>query len=129
MRGFTLVEILVVLALAALLAATALPAYRGQTQRVARLDAVESLTRIQMAQERYRAANGWYANQLASLGVSGRSPQGLYAIAIVPLGAEAYVARAEALGAQAGDQECGTLTLEVSQGFARNGPSARCWNR
>lgn len=129
MRGFTLVEVVVVLALAALLVGAALPSYRGHVQRAARLDAVEALTRLQAAQERHRATHGWYASDLAALGASGQSMQGLYALAISSRGAESYVARAEARGSQAGDRECSELTVEVAQGFARTGPNARCWNR
>jgi type IV pilus assembly protein PilE len=129
MRGFTLVEVLVVLALVALLAGAALPAYRGQIHRAARADAVESLTRLQIAQERFRAAHGWYASRLALVGAGETSPQGHYRIALEPLGAEAYLARAEASGAQARDRECAVITLSVNQGFAQTGPDARCWNR
>lgn len=129
MRGLTLVEVLVVLVLVALLAGAALPGYQGHLQRAARIDAVEALTRLQAAQERHRMAHGWYANQLSVLGISARSTQGRYAIALAPLGAERYQARAEAVGAQAADGECSLLTLDVDQGFAREGPSARCWNR
>ena len=129
MRGLTLVEVLVVLVLAALLAGAALPSYQGQLRRAARADAVDALTRLQAAQERHRAAHGWYANQLSALGFAATSMQGRYAIALAPLGAERYQARAEARGAQSADGECAQLTLDVDQGFARQGPSARCWNR
>ena len=128
-RGFTLVEVLVVLALAALVVAAALPSYRAQLQRAGRADAVEALVRLQAAQERYRAAHGWYAPQLAALGASPRSSQGHYEIALERQGAEAYLARAEALGAQAGDHDCAVITLAVREGFTRAGPDARCWNR
>lgn len=129
MRGFTLIEITVVLALVALLAGVALPGYRTHLQRAGRADAVEALTRLQAAQERHRAGAGWYASELPALGLVATSPQGRYAIALVPGDAESYFARAEARGAQSDDRDCVVLTLEVTQGVARSGPSARCWNR
>lgn len=129
MRGFTLVELMVVLALTALLAGAALPSYRDQWLRAGRADAVQALVTLQGAQERYRAGQGWYANQLSALGASTLSMQGRYAITLVSRGAESYQARAEARGAQAGDGDCAVLTLDVSEGFAQLGPSASCWNR
>lgn len=128
-RGFTLVELLVVLALAALLAGAAVPGYRAHLQRGARADAVDALTRLQGAQERFRSAHGLYAAQLAPLALSERSPQGRYRIALAPTGPEAYRATATSQGAGAEDGECAQLTLEVNAGFATPGPHARCWNR
>lgn len=128
-RGHTLPELLVVMALAGLLVAASWPSYRSYLLRAARADAVDALTRVQMAQERYRSANGWYAAQLPLLGLAPSSPQGRYTIALAPQGGEHYVARAEAQGAQSGDRECAVITLVVEQGFARTGPDARCWNR
>ena len=56
--GFTLIECTMVCAVAAVLAGLAFPSYRQQQLRMARLDAVDALTRLQAAQERYRAATG-----------------------------------------------------------------------
>jgi len=128
-RGFTLIELLVVLATTALLLGVALPSYRSELQRAGRADAVHALTALQAAQERFRAAHGLYADQLAALALPARSVQGRYRIALETVGVEAYRARATALGAQSADSACPVLTLEVDAGFARSGPDARCWNR
>jgi type IV pilus assembly protein PilE len=82
MRGFTLVEVTVALALAALLAGTALPAYRGHVQPAGRLGAVDALTPLQPAQDRHRAAQGGHANGVEALDRAracdpeGRRPRG-----------------------------------------------------
>lgn len=129
-RGFTLIEISIVLAVSAVLAALALPSYRSHALRMARLDAVQALTRLQMAQEQHRALNGLYASDLTALrGVTATSLQGRYALVLEATGPESYRASANALGPQAADRDCGALTLEVAQGFARAGPSTQCWNR
>ncbi len=131
-RGFTLVELCMATAVAAVLAAVALPAYRSQQLQAGRVDAVAALTRLQQAQEQHRSAHGLYAGQLGALrGVGAVSPQGRYSVALALTGAEAYRATATARpdGPQAGDHACAALTLDVVQGFAQTGPTARCWQR
>ena len=129
-RGFTLLELLVAMALAALLVTLGLRSQQGQSLRSGRLDAVEALSRLQQAQEQHRSAHGLYASDLAALvGTAAASPQGRYAIALDRFGGEAYRATAMAQGAQARDAACATLTLEVRQGFAQTGPDAGCWLR
>ena len=128
--GFTLVECATVCAVVAVLATLAWPSYRGHDFRAGRLDAVEALTRVQQAQEQHRSAHGLYAAELAALlGMSARSPQGRYAISLALDGPEAYRATASALGVQAQDPGCATLTLQVKQGFAQTGPHTACWHR
>jgi type IV pilus assembly protein PilE len=115
---------------AAVLAAVALPSFRGHELRMARLDAVQALMRLQAAQEQHRSLHGLYTGDLAALrGVAPRSMQQRYTLALTLIGPDAYLASANAQGVQAGDRDCRALTLEVTQGFARAGPSASCWNR
>lgn len=128
--GFTLVECVIVCAIVAVVASLALPGLRGQDLRAGRTDAVDALTRVQAAQEQYRAAHGLYAAEFSALlGTAPTSRQGRYALSITLTGPEAYVAAAQAQGAQAHDKGCATLTLEVRQGFAQAGPQAACWLR
>lgn len=117
-------------AIAALLAAAAMPSMRGDALRAARWDGVQALTLLQTAQERYRSAHGVYASELTALtDVALVSEQGRYALRLDSQGPEAYTATAQARGAQARDTPCAALTLQVRQGFARPGPSPQCWNR
>jgi type IV pilus assembly protein PilE len=129
-RGFTLVECAVACAIVALLTMVALPSFRGQTLRTSRLDAVHALTRLQMAQEQYRAAHGLYATELGALrGVMPVSDQGRYTLTVALTGPESYRATAQARGAQSHDTPCPALTLDVAGGWAQPGPTAQCWNR
>jgi type IV pilus assembly protein PilE len=126
----TLVECAIVCALVALLAAVSLPLLRTPGLRIARLDAVQALMRLQAAQEQHRALHGLYAADLQPLrGVAERSPQGLYRLSLASTGPDAYRASAEAQGAQARDADCAKLTLDVHLGFAQEGPTPSCWNR
>jgi len=130
LAGFTLVESLIVLAVVAILATMAWPSLRSHDFRTGRLDAVEALTRVQLEQEKYRSAHGLYAGDLRALqGTSAKSPQGRYAIRLALIGSEAYLATANALGPQAQDPGCATLTLQVKLGFAQTGPHPGCWHR
>jgi type IV pilus assembly protein PilE len=124
------VECAVTCAVAVLLAALAAPAFRGETLRAARLDAVQALTRLQLAQEEYRSRTGLYAADLAALrGVGTASAQGRYTLSLQPQGPEAFMATATPRGAQARDTPCPALTLTVSQGWATFGPTPQCWHR
>ncbi len=131
-RGFTLVELCVVLALAGLMVAVAWPSYQSQLQRGRRADAVAALMRVQIAQESHHAHHGLYATQLnvlkgAAAHVSG---QGLYDIELSG-GGDRYEARARARAgsAAASDSTCAVLHLQVRDGLTEYAPSARCWNR
>lgn len=130
--GFTLIELAMVLAVAALLVTLALPAFTAPVAQARRGDAVAALTRVQMAQEQFRAQHGIYAADPQALnGVAMRSEAGHYELQLMrsdPLTYEA-VASARADGAQAQDADCLQITLRVSDGLAEFGPSARCWGR
>ena len=128
--GFTLVELAVVCAMVGVLTAVALPSFQSYLLRSGRADAVDALTRLQMAQARHHAAHGLYATELAVLrGVpQPHSAQGLYTLAVAG-GGDGYRATAVAQGRQRKDSECSVLSVEVAQGFTHHGPSARCWNR
>lgn len=129
-RGFTLVEVCVACAIAVLLAMVALPSFQGGALRASRLDAVQALTRLQLAQEQYRAAHGLYATELSALrGVTPVSDQGRYTLAVAQTGPESYRATAQARGSQSRDTACPALTLDVAQGWASAGPTPQCWNR
>ncbi len=132
-RGFTLVEVAVVLAVTAVLAGVAIPSTMNLLQKSRRGDAVAALMRLQFAQERYHALHGLYAADARAL-VGARSPVsegGLYDIRLVEAMGERYsaVALARADGPQAGDSACAQLTLVVHAGVPEYGPTPSCWNR
>lgn len=132
MRGFTLVELLVVVAAAALLAALALPAYQAQWRNAQRADAVAALLRVELAQAGHRALHGLYSADLRALGQrSALVADGRWRVEIAAAHAEGYVARAVALddALRRADAACATLTLEVDGLQTRRGPDARCWSR
>jgi type IV pilus assembly protein PilE len=132
-RGLTLVEIAVVLAVVGIIATMAWPAHLAELQRARRLDATSALTRLQFAQERHRSAQGRYAADLAELGPAAmlRSAEGLYDLSARSAGdgAVLLLARARADRAQHDDANCREITLQLNQGLADPGPNGRCWNQ
>jgi prepilin-type N-terminal cleavage/methylation domain-containing protein len=65
--GFTLVELLIVGAVLAILAAIAIPTYRGYVRRSKSATASKCLSKLYAGQERYRADRGTYATDIAAL--------------------------------------------------------------
>lgn len=129
-RGFTLVEVATVCAIAGVLVTVAWPSLKPNLVRAGRGDAVHALTKVQQAQANHHALHGLYAHELRALGVlSDNTPQGMYTLALEAVHGDGYVASATARpdSRQADDIGCNRLTLEVRRGFANHGPSPRCW--
>lgn len=136
--GFTLVEIMVAVAILGILAAIALPAYQGYVTKARRSDATTTLSRVMQEQERFRSLSSTYASALTSLsGVTSSSPEGFYGIALSGASGSGYTATATATetGKQASDSECASLAIQLSGGtltYLKNGSedTARvCWSR
>ncbi len=130
LHGYTLIECLVVCAVVGVLSTLVLAVGRHLELRAGRLDAVDALTRLQHAQEQYRALHGMYSAELSALrGSPARSPQGRYQLQLQRSAGESYTAVATAQGPQSRDSACPALSLAVDQGYPHTGPSALCWNR
>lgn len=119
---------MVIVALIAILASIAFPAYQSNVRKAKRNDAIEALLRVQVAQEKWRVSDTDYAT-LAELGnpVTG---EGYYAVEIPVNTATGYTIRATALGDQLNDESngvsCSPMELVVSSGGESKIPDA-CW--
>jgi prepilin-type N-terminal cleavage/methylation domain-containing protein len=80
--GFTLVEMMVVVAIIGILSAIAIPSFRGYIQRSRTAEAVRFLGEIRQRQESYRAEFGVYC----SVSGDGVSDMGAWAPATLPTG-------------------------------------------
>jgi type IV pilus assembly protein PilE len=140
-RGFTLIEVMIVVVIIALLATVALPAYLDQVRKSRRADAIARISQFQQAQERWRSNNATYGT-LANLGIGATTADGHYSLSMTASPtATTYQLLATATGAQASDTNCKFLALSMSGGNTTllSGPNSsvgntgsansRCWNR
>lgn len=136
--GFTLVELMIVVALIGILSAVALPSYQEYVRRGARAEARAGLLQAAQWMERAATISGVYPTTAAN--GARFFPAGLrtvasrrYAIALPVSTPSRFTLHATPQGAQAGDP-CGTFTLTHSgirdnTGLAAGTASADCWNR
>lgn len=125
--GFTLIEMMIVVAVIAILAAIALPSYQDQVRKSRRADALRVLGEIRMAQERWRADRPTYGT-LAEVGNPGAGSS-YYTYTVTDNTATAYTITATAQGAQANDKQGGTSCTPLTINQAGTKTPAACWTQ
>ena len=110
--GFTLIELMIGVAIVGVLSSLALPSFEGPLQRARRADVLVSMVQIQAAQERYRGNANLYGS-LAEIGVAATSSAGHYLLRASAAGADGYDVHATATGAQARDTACRHMKLSA----------------
>jgi type IV pilus assembly protein PilE len=157
-KGFTLIELLITVAIVAILGTIALPAYYDFVRESRRADAHSALSKLQLAQESFRANCRAYAASLdpdistddcslvidpvtgvitannSKLSGQTTSRDGHYTLAISNADGNSYTLTATPTGIQADDDECAQIILTVDpdnpNGDKTSSPSGpdECWN-
>lgn len=153
-RGFTLIELMIVVAIVGILAAIAYPSYRDSVMRTNRSDALTTLSRLSAAQERFytRSAPATYAADFSDL-LNGSVPagttqvtsdEGYYTITLANTGCSTTVggttlyscfsltAQPVAGGGQADDTDCWNIAQSnISKSSSNKSGTANaagtCW--
>lgn len=128
-KGFSIIEILIVLIVLAILIVMLTPALQFYIVRSNRSDAIKSLSAMQIAQEKWRLNSTSYGT-LAQIWTTGatNSLSGLYDMTVTVNTTNAYtlVANAPSGYAQNADTGCTTMTITYANGTSTQTPAA-CW--
>ncbi len=134
-RGFTLVELVVTVAILAVLTTIAMGSYSSSVTKTRRSDAYAVLSAVSQKQEQYYSLNSTYVVALTSLGYAEDtvdSDEGYYLVSAAACGSgigSCVTLTAAPMGSQANDTECGSLTLASTglKGETGTLTAADCW--
>lgn len=131
-NGFTLIELMIVVAIIGILAAVAYPSYTDSVRKSHRSDALAALSKMQIAQAAWRASKLTFG---ATDDVGGASSgDGYYTLAVSANNGTGYTLTATptSKGAQSSDSTCMNFVLTVAGGVATktvsgSGSATDCW--
>lgn len=124
-RGFTLIELMIVVVIIAILSAIAYPAYTHYIYKSRRSDALAALNQGQAIMERCYAQYFSYANCPA---IPATSSEGYYQInQPTPATSTAYKLTATPMGPQVNDTQCTSFSLDQAGNKTSTPAGSNCW--
>jgi len=135
-KGFSLIELMVVIVIISILAAVAIPSYKDYMIDSRRVDAVSFLTEVASEQIRFSSENNRYTSKMSELGFgeadTAVSSDGFYTVSItLTKEGQSYelIATPVTGGPQAKDVDCGSLKINSSKqkSVTGNANVADCW--
>ena len=132
-KGFTLIELMITIAVVGILAAVAYPSYQDYVRKGRRVDAKTALMDAAQGMERYYTENMTYGTGTPSLVgtvFSAVSLSGDYTLSFVSQSTNAFKVKAVPSSARQTGDKCGTYTLDSTGAKDVTGGSlttAECW--
>ncbi len=141
--GFTLIELMIAVAIIGILMRLAYPAYTNSVKKSRRADAKTALLDVAQREERWMATANVYSTSAPELGynagttITAAAPMNVlsgstafYQVSVSAPTTTSFIATATRIGAQTADTQCGDMTLTNTglQGITNaTGNVADCW--
>lgn len=130
-RGFILIELMIVVVIAGVLAMIAIPSYQASVIKSRRADGRVALNDTAQRLERcYTQFGGYDADECPIEDEEEiTSQEGFYIVTVAVPDAATYTLTAAPQGAQADDEECGSLEIDNTgaRDITGDGEIERCW--
>ena len=130
LRGFTLVELMIVVAIVGILGAISMSFYGNYVTDANRTDGRMALTQTATSLEKCKALYSAYNSANCNVALPVTSDEGLYTVAATAISGASFLLTATPVAGayQAGDTDCTTLTLTSSGIEGGTGANVgKCW--
>ena len=140
-RGYSLIELMIVVAIIAILASVAYPSYRDSVMRSRRADGKAAILDMAQRVERFYSENNTYTGAAAGVNSPQNSAEGFYSVAVTvpnPATGNGYIVTATPQnGQETNDTECQSFTytdqgienVATGPGGAPSATAQTCWAR
>jgi len=131
-HGFTLIELMIAVAIVGILAAIAIPSYTSYVQKARRTSAKTALLDLASREAKYYSTNNAYTNSMTNLGYASAGPiavpdatSNYYNLSVAFFsGTTGFIGTAARAGSQATDT-CGSFTLDYLG--VKGAGATNCW--